>query len=183
MTQHERATGPALRTLIDDGALAGEWQLDPARSTVSLQSKSMGIRVRGVFRQVTAEGTISPAGEVRGTMTIATASIDTKNKRRDTHLRSADFFDSDNYPDITFAADSIRPSGQGATVTVSGALSIRDQTRPMTFDATAAVQGNGEVWLDAQVPINRVDFGLTWNWMGLMSVDNVLTVHAVFTRP
>lgn len=115
-----------------------------------------------------------------GTVTVAAASIDTKNTRRDTHLRSADFFDSANHRDITFTADGIRPSGQ--SVAVAGALTVRGRTRPLSFNAAAAAQGDGEVWLDAEVHINRADFGLTWNQLGMTSMNNTLTIHAVFTR-
>jgi polyisoprenoid-binding protein YceI len=138
------------------------------------------LRVHGVFREVSGNGTVALNGEVTGTITVAAASVDTKNTRRDTHLRSADFFDSDNHPDITFTADGIRPSGQGVAVT--GALTVRDRTRPVSFEAAAAVPGDGEVWLDAEIPVNRADFDLTWNLMGLISMNNALTVHAVFTR-
>jgi hypothetical protein len=87
----------ALRELLKDTALAGEWILDPLRLTVSLKNRSMcGLApVHGVFRQVTGKGTVSPAGEVSGAITVVAASIDTKNIRRDAHLRWADFFDSD----------------------------------------------------------------------------------------
>ena len=111
---------------------------------------------------------------------MAAASIDTKNARRDTHLRSADFFDVANNPDITFAADHIQPSGQG--VAVAGALTVRGRTRPLSFDAAASVQGDGGIWLDAEIRINRADFGLTWNPMGMVGVNNTLAIHAVFTR-
>ena len=60
--------------------------------------------------------------------------------------------------------DGIRPSGRGAAVT--GALTVRDRTRPLSFDAAASVQGDGEIWLDAEVHINRAGFGLIWNQMG-----------------
>jgi len=136
--------------------------------------------VNGVFHQVTGEGTVSPAGEVSGAVAVAAASIDTKNTRRDTHLRSADFFDSDHYPAITFTVEAIRPSSRGVTVT--GTLSVRDRARPLTFDGTAAVHGDGEVWLDAEVRINQTDFGLTWNLMGTVSKNNTLTIHTVFTK-
>jgi polyisoprenoid-binding protein YceI len=167
---------------MKDAALAGDWVLDPSRSAVSLHSKSIGglVRVNGAFRQVTGTGSVSLAGEVTGTITVAAASVDTKNARRDAHLRSADFFDSDNYPDITFAVSGVQPSGKG--VTVSGTLTVRGCARPLTFAVSAAVPGNGEVRLDAQVPVNRADFGLSWNRMGLVSMDNVITVHAVFAR-
>ena len=182
MAPSEQLTAPAIQELLKDAALAGEWILDPSRSTVSLKNRSMkGLaRVKGVFRQVTGTGTVSVTGEVSGAITVVAASIDTTNARRDTHLRSADFFDGDNYPDITFTTDGIRPSAQGVTVT--GTLSVRDRARPLTFDGTAAVHGDGEVWLDAEVHINRADFGLTWNLMGMTSMDNTLTVHAVFTK-
>jgi polyisoprenoid-binding protein YceI len=76
--------------------------------------------------------------------------------------------------------DGIRPSGRGAAVT--GALTVRDRTRPLSFDATASVQGDGEIWLDAEVHINRAGFGLTWNQMGMASMNNTLAIHTVFTR-
>jgi polyisoprenoid-binding protein YceI len=173
---------PMVQALLRDGTMAGEWVLDPRKSSIGLKSKIMwGLAsVNGVFREVSGNGTIGADGAVSGIVTVAAASIETKNTRRDTHLRSADFFDSGNYPDITFTADGIRPSGQGAAVT--GTLTVRDCTRPLSFDAAASVPGNGEIWLDAMVRINRADFGLTWNQMGLASTHNALTIHAVFTR-
>ena len=71
--------------------------------------------VNGVFSEVSGNGTVSADGEVSGTVRVAAASIDTRNAGRDAHLRSADFFDSGNHPDITFPVDGIRPSGQGVT--------------------------------------------------------------------
>jgi polyisoprenoid-binding protein YceI len=174
-------TAPVVRALLQDGAVAGTWALDPGRSSIRLKSRVMGlIPVNGVFREVGGNGTVSPDGEVSGTVTIAAASIDTKQTRRDTHLRSADFFDTGNYPDITFTAAGITPSGQGVAVT--GALIVRGRTRPLSFDAAASVHGDGEIWLDARVRVNRTDFGLTWNVLGLVSVTSALTIHAVFTR-
>jgi polyisoprenoid-binding protein YceI len=175
-------TAPALQALLRDGTLAGEWVLDPIKSGIRLKSRAMwGLAsVSGVFGEVSGNGTVSADGEVSGTVTVAAASIDTRNTRRDTHLRSADFFDSSNHPDITFTADGIRPSGQGVTVT--GALTVRDRTRPLSFDAAASVPGDGEIRLDAEARINRADFGLTWNQLGMAGVNNTLTIHAVFTR-
>jgi len=178
-----QVTATALRALLKDGALAGEWVLDPGRSSIRLKTKSIAglVRVNGTFREVGANATVSPDGEVSGTFTVAAASIDTKNTRRDNHLRSADFFDSATYPDITFSADGIRPSGRGVAVT--GTLTVRDRTRPLSFDAAASVHGDGEIRLDAEVHINRADFGLTWNRLGLVSMSNALAIQAVFTRP
>ena len=175
-------TAPPLQALLEDRTLAGEWVLDPGQSSIRLKNRSaFGLmRVNGVFREVSGNGTVSPDGEVSGTVTVAAASVDTKHTRRDTHLRSADFFDSANHPDIKFTADGIRPSGQGVAVT--GALTVRDRTRPLSFDAAASFQGDGEIWLDAEIHVNRADFGLTWNQMGMASLNNTLTIHAVFVQ-
>src|SRR5215472_9549610 len=95
-----QSTAREVQALLEDGALAGEWVLDPRESSIRLKSRSLGlVAVNGVFREVSGHGTVFPGGEVSGTVTVAAASIDTKNTRRDTHLRSADFFDSANYPD------------------------------------------------------------------------------------
>jgi len=179
--QTPSTTAPALQDLLKGGTLTGECVLDPRNSSVRLKSKSMGlIPVHGVFREVSGSGTVSPDGTATGTILVAAASIDTQNTKRDTHLRSADFFDSDNHPDISFTADDIRASWQGVVVT--GALTIRDRTLPLAFNATASVPGDGDVWLDAEVRVHRADFGITWNVLGMVSQISTLTIHAVFTR-
>jgi polyisoprenoid-binding protein YceI len=178
----DHLTAPPLETMLKDGALAGDWVLDPRGSSIRLESRVLGplIRVTGVFRDVTGKGTVSPEGAVTGTVVVAAASVDTRKARRDAHLRSADFFDSANIPDITFTADDISLSGRAVTVT--GVLTVHDRTRPLSFEAAASVRGDGELWLDAEVQINRADFGLTWNLLGMVSMTSTVSIHAVFTR-
>ena len=182
MAPSGQLAAPALQEVLADATLAGDWTLDGARSTVRLTTGVLGglIPVRGVFGQVTGHGTVSPAGEVSGTMTVAAASIDTNTARRDKHLRSGDFFAADAFPHITFSVDRLQPSSEGVTVT--GQLTVRGRARPVTFPATVTVASSGEVWLDAEIQINRADFGLTWNQMGMASMNNTLTIHAVFAR-
>jgi len=182
MAPSGQSTAPTVDTLLRDGQLAGSWTLDPSRSQVRLSSKSMWglVSVKGVFTDVSGTGTVSPSGAVSGTITVAAGSVDTKNKKRDAHLRSADFFDADNHPSITVSVDGITPSETGAQVT--GTLAVRDRTRPVSFDAKVSAVDAAEVWLDAEVQVNRADFGLTWNQLGMASMDNTITVHAVFTR-
>jgi polyisoprenoid-binding protein YceI len=177
-----QTTAPAVDALLRDGKLAGNWILDASRSQIRLRSKSMWglVKVNGVFGQIEGSGTVSVAGEASGTITVASASIDTKMKKRDEHLRSADFFDVANHPSITFTADQVRPSGQGVTVT--GSLKVRGYERPVSFDAQVSSSDGSEVTLDGEVQINRADFGLTWNQLGMSSMDVAITVHAVFTR-
>jgi polyisoprenoid-binding protein YceI len=181
MSESGQTTSSALQELLRDGKLAGSWALDAARSEIGLKSKSIWglVPVKGVFREVTGTGTVSAAGDATGTITVAARSIDTKNKKRDEHLRSADFFDVARTPDITFAAEQVTPSAEG--VTVSGALTVRDRTRPVSF--AARVSGDeAQVVLDGETEVNRADFGLTWNQLGMTSMNNTITVHAVFTR-
>jgi len=181
MSESGQTTSSALQELLRDGKLAGSWTLDAARSEIGLKSKSIWglVTVKGVFREVTGTGTVSAAGDATGTITVAARSIDTKNKKRDEHLRSADFFDVARTPDITFAAEQVTPSAEG--VTVSGTLTVRDRARPVSF--AARVSGDeAQVVLDGETEVNRADFGLTWNQLGMTSMNNTITVHAVFTR-
>ena len=182
MAESGQMTSPALQELLRDGKLTGSWTLDAGRSEIGLKSKSMWglVPVKGVFREVTGSGTVSAAGDAAGTITVAAGSIDTKMKKRDDHLRSADFFDVANTPDITFTAEQVTPSGEG--VTVAGTLTVAGRTRPASFAARVSVPDGAQVELDGELQVNRTDFGLNWNQMGMSSVHNTITVHAVFTR-
>jgi polyisoprenoid-binding protein YceI len=181
MTPQGQLTTSALQALIEDGTLTGSWTLDPARSEVRLESRhTWGLRpVHGVFRQVTGNGTVTAAGQVTGTLTVAAGSIDTKNKMRDKDLRSAKLFDIASHPDITYTVNGMQPASGGVQVT--GSLTVRGRTRPASFGATVSATDD-EVRLDGELRVNRTDFGLTWNRMGIASVDNTIVVHAVFTR-
>lgn len=174
-------TTPVLQALRD-GEFTGNWTLDGSRSEVRLRTKSMwGLaKVNGVFRQVTGTGTVTEGGDVTGTITVSAASIDTKNRKRDDHLRSADFFEASSYPDITFAVDRVTVAGQ--EVSVHGSLTAHGKTRSLTFPAAVSSFDGAELWLDAEVTVNRGDFGMTWNQMGMASMDSTIAVHAVFTR-
>ena len=178
--QGNRATS-ALEALVQDGSLTGSWILDPARSQVRLETRhTWGLRpLHGVFRQVTGSGTVTAAGQVTGSLTVAAGSIDTKNKMRDKDLRSAKVFDVTSHPDINYTVDSMQPATGGVRVT--GSLTVRGRTRPLSFDAVVSATAS-EVRLDAEVPVNRADFGLTYSPLRMASLDNIITVHAVFTR-
>jgi polyisoprenoid-binding protein YceI len=181
MTPQGQLTAPALQALVQDGALTGTWTLDPARSQVLLETRHTWglLPLHGVFRQVTGNGTVTATGQVTGTVTVAAASIDTKNKTRDKDLRSAKVFDTAHHPDITYTVDSIQPAREGARVT--GSLTVRGRTRPLSFDAKVCATP-GEARLDAEIPVNRADFGLTYSPLRMAPMNNTITIHAVFTR-
>jgi polyisoprenoid-binding protein YceI len=175
-------TSASLQAKLGDGSLAGHWTLDSGRSSATLRSKSMWglVAVKGTFGQLEGSGTISPAGEATGSIALASDSLVTKNKKRDTHLRSGDFFQSEKYPHITFSVAKVVPSGEG--VTVSGTLTVRDRSRQISFPATADLAGDGDITLDAAVQVDRSEFGLTWNQMGMASMQSTIGIHAVFTK-
>jgi len=132
-----------------------------------------------VFRALEGEATISPTGQIAGTLTVSAASIDTAHARRDTHLRGARFLHVEQHPDITFVLNRIGAANQ--TTTVSGFLTVRDRTEPITFPAAVTIRPD-EIHLDAVVPIDRRDYGISYNILGMTSMKNTLTVHATFTR-
>jgi polyisoprenoid-binding protein YceI len=182
MTMSIRMTEPRLRARLADGSLTGVWRLDPAQSSVHLRSKSMwGLApVKGAFGELSGEGSLSADGQASGTISVASASIDTKIKKRDAHLRSAEFFDSDTYPYIVFTAERLTLVGE--QIMAAGTLQVRDRTQPLTFPVTITASGDDEVRIDAEVHIDRSDFGLTWNQMGMASMKNTITISAVFVR-
>jgi polyisoprenoid-binding protein YceI len=146
----------------------GTWHVDPAHSSVEFEVKHMMIAtVRGRFKEF--EGTIEAAPDINNSRVygkVKAASIDTNDDTRDAHLRSADFFDVEKYPEITFESTHIEPLG-GPEFRMTGDLTIKGVTRPVEFEATVegAEQdpwGNERVGIRVRSQINRKDFGLTW---------------------
>jgi polyisoprenoid-binding protein YceI len=181
MTAPGPTASSALQDLIQDGALAGSWTLDPARSEVRLQSRHTWglLPVRGVFREVTGTGTVTADGQVTGHLTVAAASIETNSTMRDKDLRSAKLFDVSQHPEITYTVDGITAADGGVQVT--GNLTVRGQTRPVSFEAKVSAAA-GEIRLDAEIPVNRAEFGLSYSPLRMASLDNTITIHATFSR-
>lgn len=182
MTTPARPALAELQAQLADGSFAGEWALDSERSTVALRSKSMWglVSVKGVFREVEGTATISPAGEIAGRLTVAAGSVDTSNSKRDAHLRSDDFFLSEKYPAITFTLSGLTLAEESASV--SGTLTVREKSQAITFPASVSGLDGGAMALDATLEVDRSEFGLTWNQMGMSSMKNTITIHAVFTK-
>ncbi len=149
--------------------LNGNFTIDPAHTTISWVARhAMVTKVRGSFTEFegTASGNGADPSSVAINLTIQTASIDTRNAGRDEHLRSADFFDVETYPTITFASTGAQIDGD--TLTVTGDLTIKDVTKsitiPFEFDGEAKDPfGNDRVGFEGKVAVSRKDWGLTWN--------------------
>ncbi|WP_396642097.1 YceI family protein [Microbacterium sp.] len=150
------------------GYKAGTWTLDPSHSEVQFSVRHMMIsKVRGTFGVKSATLT-APENPLEATVeaTVDVASIDTKDEGRDNHLRSADFFDTETYPTMEFRSTGVRI--ENGDFLVDGNLTIKDVTKPVTFDFDFGgfgtdPWGNYKAGATAKAVINREDFGLTWN--------------------
>ena len=149
---------------------APPWKLDPAHTDITFSFKHMMITtVRGTFGDV--DGTLSideedptnASGEIR----VKTASISTGFDARDIHLRSADFFDVETWPEIVVRFDGVELA-KGDDYRVTADLTIRDVTRPVVFDveyvgSTTNFQGTRHAAFTAKAKLSREDWGLNWN--------------------
>lgn len=151
-------------------ALTGDYTIDPAHSRMGFVARhAMVTKVRGSFNGF--EGTIHLDGDnpanSSATVAIQATTIDTRNAQRDEHLRSNDFLDMDNHPEIIFVSTSVEPVDE-ESFKLTGDLTVRGVTRPVILDveflgsATDAF-GNFRIGFDATTQINRKDFGVNWN--------------------
>ena len=145
------------------------WQLDTAHTTVSFTAKHMMItKVRGIFKGVTGSIDFDETNPTASSVTveIPAATIETGMEPRDNHLRSADFFDAETYPTLTFTSTSIARKGDRFAIT--GDLTIHGVTRPVVLDTehlgiVTAMDGRRHAGFEATTKIKRSDWGLTWN--------------------
>jgi polyisoprenoid-binding protein YceI len=157
--------------------------VETGTSTVALRHKTMWnlVTVKGAFATFAGEGEVRPDGSAVGTLTLDVASLDTKNAKRDTHLRSADFFDADNHPEITFAVRSAELRGSDA-VHVVGQLTARGISRPLSFTAGLRDTSADALTLDAEFSVDRDQFGMGWNQLGMIRGLTTVTATLRFTR-
>jgi polyisoprenoid-binding protein YceI len=161
--------------------LTGTWTLDPSRTKITFATKAVWIlTVRGTMRATEGSGTVDPDGHVTARLVVDASSIDTKNKKRDEHLRTADFFETEKYPSIVFDVTDVALGAPGQS-RVKGTLSIHGVSRPLEFDAALRTENDGAVTLDAQTEIDRSEWGLTWTKMGA-GLHNRVTLIATFVR-
>jgi len=150
-----------------DGWIAGTWTIDPAHTTVSFVVRHLMSRVHGTFSEVSGQVVTRPDLSASTTAaTIAVSSVRTGNEMRDNHLRSADFFEAERYPVISFASTRLRPA-DGSWL-MSGELTIRDVTRPVDLEVEflgtdpTGLQGEARIGFSARGTISRRDFGVTF---------------------
>jgi polyisoprenoid-binding protein YceI len=146
------------------------WVIDPTHSEIQFKVKHLVIStVTGSFK--TFEGTVETDGDDLTTAKINFSadidSIDTNQAQRDEHLRSAEFFDAENHPKMTFTSSSLEKTGED-TYKLKGDLTIKGVTKPVVLDAEYGgamtdFYGQNKAGFEITGKINRKDFGLTWS--------------------
>jgi polyisoprenoid-binding protein YceI len=167
-------------TATDLTRFTGTWALDPGRTSVTFRTKAMWVLpVKGTAKALGGDAEITPDGAGTGTLVIDAASFDTKNKKRDDHLRSEDFLEIATYPTIVFKATGGRTVGAGL-VEITGALTVHGQTQPMTLQAEVSGSGNSAT-VSSEVEIDRSLWGVSWAKMGTR-LKNQVAIRAHFDR-
>ena len=146
------------------------WQLDASHSNIEFAVRHLMIStVRGRFGKLSGTVDLNDRDPAKTSVavTIDAASLDTREAQRDTHLRSADFFEVEKFPSLTFKATGVT-GNLASTFQLRGDLTIKGVTRPITLEVTSEGQGN-DPWgnvragYSAKGKLRRSDFGLTWN--------------------
>lgn len=159
---------PAPQPAVSAPAAASvQWEIDTSHSELTFRIRHLVSRVRGRFNQFGGTIVADPANLAGGSVnvTVQTASIDTNNERRDTHLRSADFFDAATHPTITFR--STRVEVDGNDIKVHGNLTMRGVTKAVVLEGqmleVGGVAGKRRIGFEASGTVNRLDYGVAWN--------------------
>ncbi|WDL99554.1 YceI family protein [Alicyclobacillus sp. ALC3] len=147
-----------------------KWAVDTAHSSIDFAIRHMMVsKVKGTFHDFEATIDANPEDLTDATIefTVAVNSVDTRNNDRDNHLRSADFFDVEHHPKMTFKATKIEKKSPGEYV-ITGDMTIRGTTQPETFTVTYEGSGkdpwgNEKVGFEVHGAISRSEYGLRWN--------------------
>lgn len=170
------------------------WNIDTSHSAIRFTVRHLVIaKVHGVFGKFSGSFQLDPDDLSKSSVKVEidAASIDTKEEKRDAHLRSADFLDADNFKTLTFVSKKVEGSG-GKVTKVIGDLTIRGTTKEVTLDVEDLGHakdpwGNEKAAFEAKTRINRTDFGLKWNAAletgGVLVGENVDIVLEIQAAP
>jgi polyisoprenoid-binding protein YceI len=155
----------------DLGLPVGVWNTEPSSSRLEFAVKTMwGLAtVNGHFERFRGQLDVEPEG-ARGELTVEAESFDTGHAKRDSHLRSADFFDVASHPTISFVASAITPRA-GQDLTITGDLTVAGRVVPLQLPVNVTQGDNGRLHLAAAATVSREQAGMTWNRGGMIRGD------------
>jgi polyisoprenoid-binding protein YceI len=178
---------PAAEELLSSGRVVGPWLLDPEQSSVTFAVKHFWglITVRGRFHTLTGDGSVSPSGAVSASVTVDAASLDTGNRRRDDHLRSADFFHADAHPSVVITTTRVEPRSGDQSWSVAAELTAAHHTEPVELEVTLEDASEQSVRVRGSLVTDRTLFGMTWSPLHMASsiVDVDVDLRFVRTDP
>ena len=170
---------------------AGKYELDASHTEVGFVARHMLTKTRGRFTEFTGSIEVGDSPESSSVQVeVKTDSVQTNFEQRDNHLKSADFFESDEYPVMSFRSTAIRHTGD-SSFELDGDLTIKDVTKPITLKGEFNGWGkdpfdNTKIFAEASTTVEREDWDLTWNVAvetgGLLvgkKVDIVIDVEAI----
>lgn len=172
-----------VQELLSDPTAAGEWRLVPDKSTVAVNVKSMWglVPVKGRFTELSGEAQLGGGPTIFGRVDIKAASLRTGIRKRDTHLHSGDFFDAQKYPDITVEVNELTAAG-GDTVDLRGQLTVKDTVKPLSLTAHVTVLDEQAVRFITSSRVDRQEFGVDGNMMGMIVDIATISGDIVFRR-
>ena len=172
-----------IQELLSSPESAGVWRIVPEQSTIGFKSKSMWglVPVKGRFTEFSGDGQIGGGQTVFGRIDIKTASLGTGIRKRDEHLRSADYFEAEKYPDTSLEVTSAEAI-DGDTVDLRAQLTVRGTTKPLPLRAAVSVLEDGAVRVTTQATVSRKEFGVDGNMAGMMADRVTISGDVVFRR-
>lgn len=156
------------QTATQAALTTGTWNVDPSHSSVEFNVKHMGLAtVKGFFSEFGGEIQVGEDGRVHASGTVEAASLNTRDAKRDEHLRSADFLEVEAHPQLRFESKSVEATGDDE-YRIVGDLTIRGVTKEVELEAEVQGSdtdpwGNTRVGLEVRGQVERTEFGLTWN--------------------
>ena len=172
-----------VETLLNDPDTAGVWNLDPERSTVNFKIKNFWglLNVKGRFTDVNGDGQVTGKGAVFGRLDIQVASLRTGIGKRDDHLRSADFFDVKRFPEISVVVTAVEPTTPNAA-DLRATFTIKALTAAVPLPVQIAVLDDGSVRVLAKTDVDRAQFDVSWNRLGMIGKTATVSADAIFVR-
>ena len=160
----------------------GRWRLDPSASTAEFQVPHFWglVTVKGHFESLDGSLELDGPQQRQMTLTIDAASLHTGISRRDKHLRSGDFFDTDAHPEVRFRSTSVSDLADNR-IQVEGGLEAAGERLAMTLEATIHQTGD-RLELDATTTVDQRQLGMTWSPLGMTRSPVTLTIHASLRR-
>jgi polyisoprenoid-binding protein YceI len=172
-----------VETLLNDPDTPGVWNLVPDKSTISFKIRNMWglINVKGRFTDFNGDGQITGNGAIFGRLDIQVASLRTGIGKRDEHLRSADFFDAEHFPEISVVVTALEPTS-GNAADLRATFSIKGVTAPVSLPVRIILLDDGSVRLSVKTEVDRAQFGLGWNRLGMIGKTATASADACFVR-